>query len=55
MGQKMKPAPAPRKTRTLTVGRGFPALTGVGIHTGIPGLGGFPHCKESRVTAAGWS
>ncbi|KAN0116345.1 hypothetical protein V8E52_005964 [Russula decolorans] len=48
-----KPAPAPRKTRTLTAGRGFPALTGAGIHTGIRGFGGFPHCKESRVGVAG--
>jgi hypothetical protein len=49
MGQKTEPAPALRKTRTLTAGRGFPALTGVGIHTGITSFGGFLHCKELRV------
>ena len=53
MGQKTKPVPALQKTDTLTAGRGFPTLTGAGIHTEFGEFGGFLHCKELWVGVAG--
>jgi hypothetical protein len=49
VGQNSKPAPAPPNTHTLVVGRGFSALTGVGVHMGFGIYGRFPHSKGGRL------